>query len=131
MALERVLLVDDEPDIRRIGQLSLEAVGGLKVALASSGAEALALAKASPPDCILLDVMMPEMDGPACLGKLREMAETQGVPVLFMTAKVQTHEVERYLALGAVGVIRKPFDPMTLAQDVRSLLEAAARRRGK
>ncbi len=130
MALERVLLVDDEPDIRRIGQLSLEAVGGLKVALASSGAEALELAQKAPPDCILLDVMMPEMDGPACLMKLKELPATRAIPVLFMTAKVQTAEVERYLALGAVGVIRKPFDPMTLAADVRTLLEAAARARG-
>jgi CheY-like chemotaxis protein len=129
MQLQRVLLVDDEPDIRRIGQVSLQAVGKLEVQLASSGAEALSLARARRPDAILLDVMMPEMDGPACLLLLRADEQTRDIPVLFMTAKVQTQEVDRYLALGAVGVIRKPFDPMTLANDVRALLEAAERRK--
>jgi CheY-like chemotaxis protein len=127
MQLQRVLLVDDEPDIRRIGQVSLQAVGKLEVQLASSGAEALSLARDKRPDAILLDVMMPEMDGPACLARLRADEQTRDIPVLFMTAKVQTQEVDRYLAMGAVGVIRKPFDPMTLANDVRALLEAAER----
>ncbi len=131
MLLERVLLVDDEPDIRRIGQVSLQAVGRLKVWLASSGAEALELARAEKPDAILLDVMMPEMDGPACLAQLKASPETKDIPVLFMTAKVQTQEVERYLSMGAVGVIRKPFDPMTLAQDIRSLLDADEQRRAR
>jgi CheY-like chemotaxis protein len=131
MQLERVLLVDDEPDIRKIGALSLSAVGGLEVQVASSGAEALELARKAPPDCILLDVMMPGLDGPACLQQLRGQPETREVPVLFMTAKVQPQEMERYLALGAAGVIRKPFDPMTLARDVRALLEAAQGRGAK
>ena len=131
MLLERVLLVDDEPDIRRIGQVSLQAVGRLSVTLASSGAEAIEAARREQPHAILLDVMMPEMDGPACLQRLRALPETQAIPVLFMTAKVQTAEIDRYLAMGAAGVIRKPFDPMTLAQDVRSLLEAAEKRRAK
>jgi CheY-like chemotaxis protein len=131
MQLARVLLVDDEPDIRKIGSLSLSAVGGLEVEVASSGAEALELARRAPPDCILLDVMMPGLDGPACLQRLRGQPETRDVPVLFMTAKVQPQEVERYLALGAAGVIRKPFDPMTLARDVRALLEAAQGRGAK
>ena len=131
MQLERVLLVDDEPDIRRIGPVRLQAVGKLLVTLASSGAEALELARLHRPDAILLDVMMPEMDGPACLASLKSSEETRHIPVLFMTAKVQNQEIDRYLALGAVGVIRKPFDPMTLAQDLRALLEAAEARRGK
>ena len=131
MLLERVLLVDDEPDIRRIGQVSLQAVGRLSVTLASSGAEAIVAARREQPHAILLDVMMPAMDGPACLLRLRALPETQAIPVLFMTAKVQTAEIDRYLAMGAAGVIRKPFDPMTLAQDVRSLLEAAEKRRAK
>jgi two-component system OmpR family response regulator len=129
MLLQRVLLVDDEPDIRRIGQLSLQAVGGLSVTLASSGAEALALVRSARPDAILLDVMMPAMDGPTCLAHLRADEATRDIPVLFVTAKVQPQEIDRYLALGAAGIIRKPFDPMTLAHDVRSLLEAAERRR--
>ncbi len=118
MAIRKVLMVDDEPDIRRVGQMSLELVGKRQVCLASSGREALALAAREQPDVILLDVMMPELDGPATIGLLRAQASTAAIPVIFMTAKIQRHEVERYLSLGAAGVIYKPFDPMTLAGDV-------------
>lgn len=123
--IHRVLLVDDEPDIRRIGQLSLERVGGWQVVLATSGAEALAAAGRERPDVILLDVMMPVADGPTTLARLREQADTAEIPVIFMTAKVQQHEVQRLLALGAVGVIPKPFDPMTLPDEVRRVLASA------
>src|SRR4051812_22209936 len=107
-------MIDDEPDIRRIGQFSLSAVGKWTVVLASSGSEAVELATREKPDVILLDVMMPGMDGPSTLGKLRENAGTAQIPVIFMTAKVQRQEIERYLQLGARGVIHKPFDPMML-----------------
>ncbi len=125
--IHRVLLVDDEPDIRRIGQLSLERVGGWQVVLASSSAEALAAAGRERPDVILLDVMMPVADGPTTLARLREQADTAEIPVIFMTAKVQQHEVQRLLGLGAVGVIPKPFDPMTLPDEVRRVLASAER----
>jgi CheY-like chemotaxis protein len=122
--IKSVLLVDDEPDIRTIGAMSLRRVGKWEVRAASSGAEAIALAKESVPDLVLLDVMMPELDGPATLEKLREHPELAAVPVIFMTAKVQAREVERWLAIGAIGVIRKPFDPMTLPTEIRSLVGA-------
>ncbi len=125
--IHRVLLVDDEPDIRRIGQLSLERVGGWQVVPASSRAEALAAAGRERPDVILLDVMMPVADGPTTLARLREQADTAEIPVIFMTAKVQQHEVQRLLGLGAVGVIPKPFDPMTLPDEVRRVLASAER----
>ena len=125
--IHRVLLVDDEPDIRRIGQLSLERVGGWQVVLASSSAEALAAGGRERPGVVLLDVMMPVADGPTTLARLREQADTAEIPVIFMTAKVQQHEVQRLLGLGAVGVIPKPFDPMTLPDEVRRVLASAER----
>lgn len=125
MTISTVLVVDDEPHIRRIGELSLKNVGHMAVVLASSGAEAIALASAQQPDAILLDVMMPGMDGPMTLGSLRERSETAKIPVIFMTAKVQKQEVERYLRLGAAGVISKPFDPMTLADEIRRICAQA------
>ncbi|HEY3450556.1 MAG TPA: response regulator [Myxococcales bacterium] len=116
--LEKVLVVDDEPDIRRVGQMSLELVGQLKVLLASGGEEALSIAAEEQPDVILLDVMMPRLDGPATLALLRSAPATADIPVIFMTAKVQKYEIDGYLAGGAKGVIFKPFDPMTLSQEI-------------
>ena len=126
--IRKVLLVDDEPDIRRIAQLSLQRVGRWEVVLASRGAEALELAAREQPDVILLDVMMPVDDGPTTLARLREQPSTAAIPVIFMTAKVLQHEVQRLLELGAAGVIPKPFDPMTLPADVRRVLAAAGGR---
>jgi CheY-like chemotaxis protein len=125
MTIRKVLLVDDEDDIRTIGQLSLSRVGGWQTVLASSGAEAVTKAAAEGPDLILLDVMMPGMDGPTTLGKLRAQEATAKTPVIFMTAKIQKQEVARYLELGAVGVIGKPFDPMTLPAEIKRLLPPA------
>jgi len=102
-------------------KMSLELVGDFEVELAVSGAEGLAKAGSLLPDLILLDVMMPGMDGPATLRALREQPRTSGIPVIFMTAKVQSHEIAQYLALGALGVIAKPFDPMSLPDQVRRL----------
>ena len=117
----KVLYVEDEPDIRAVALLALEDVGGFEVCPCSSGSEAVARADAFAPDVILLDVMMPGMDGPTTMSKLRALAVTKSTPVVFMTAKVQPHEAAQYRALGAVGVIAKPFDPMTLAEQVRAL----------
>lgn len=122
MAIRKVMLVDDEADIRKVADLSLKGVGGWEVALAASGDEALAMASSERPDVILLDVMMPGMDGPATLERLRAAPGLEAVPVIFMTAKVQKNEVERYLDLGAVGVIAKPFDPMSLPDEIRGIL---------
>ncbi|WNG39068.1 response regulator [Archangium minus] len=122
MTIRKVLLVDDEDDIRTIGHLSLSRVGGWQTVLAASGAEALTKAAAEQPDLILLDVMMPGMDGPTTLVQLRAQASTAKTPVIFMTAKIQKQEVTRYLELGAVGVIGKPFDPMTLPAEIKRLL---------
>jgi CheY-like chemotaxis protein len=118
-----VLLVDDEPDIRRIGKLSLTKVGKFQVTEASSGVNALELlATSSRPDVILLDVMMPVLDGPSTFARLRADPATSGIPVIFMTAKAQLHEVAAFKALGAAGVIPKPFDPMGLPAEVRRIL---------
>jgi CheY-like chemotaxis protein len=123
--LKTLLYVEDDPDIQEIAVLALGHVGGFSVTVASSGAEALALAPACAPDLILLDVMMPGMDGLATLERLRAAPENNSVPVIFMTAKVQDREIQSYRKAGAIGVIAKPFDPMTLAEQVREIWRAA------
>ena len=119
--LQRVLYVEDEPDIQAVARLALEMVGGLTVQICSSGEEALRETTGFEPQLILMDVMMPGMDGPGTLRALQERSLLDGVPVVFMTAKVQPREVAHYTALGALGVIAKPFDPMQLADQVREL----------
>ena len=119
--LDRILMVEDEADIQQVAQLALEAVGGFTVQVCSSGAEALEAAPAFAPDLILLDVMMSGMDGPTTLVTMRENAQLATTPVIFMTAKVQPQEVARYKSLGALDVISKPFDPMTLSETVREI----------
>lgn len=114
-------MVDDDPDIRQVAELSLAEVGGWKVSLASSGAEAIEKISEVNPDVILLDVMMPEMDGPSTFLKLREIEGFANTPIIFITAKVQKHEIDRYLALGAMGCISKPFDPMTLPNQISEI----------
>ena len=122
MSGERILVIDDEQDIRAVSRMSLERVGGWEVLEADSGARGLELAGAERPDAILLDAMMPEMDGPATIQKLKAADATREIPVVFLTAKLQPAERERYVELGAVGVLAKPFDPMTLPDDVAGLL---------
>ena len=120
-AVNRVLYVEDEPNIRAVGVFSLEEVGGFTVQPAESGQDALQKAGSFEPDLILLDVMMPGMDGIATFKALRARVDTSQVPVIFMTAKVQPHEVQGYKDLGAIAVIAKPFDPVTLPDEVRAL----------
>ncbi|PRQ07521.1 response regulator [Enhygromyxa salina] len=129
--INTILLVDDEPDIRTIAEMSLSHVGGWKTVLASSGAQALELAVTHKPDVILLDVMMPEMDGVATFKALAAQPETRDIPVIFMTAKVQSHEKERYVGFGAAGVIPKPFDPMQLPKEIRGILDQPVEQRGR
>jgi two-component system OmpR family response regulator len=119
----RVLYVDDEPDIREIAMLSLGLDQTLDVRGCASGPEALATIEGWQPHLMLLDVMMPGMDGPTTLAKLRENSAWSEIAVVFITARTQASEVERFLQLGAVGVIAKPFDPMTLAKATRGFLE--------
>jgi CheY-like chemotaxis protein/HPt (histidine-containing phosphotransfer) domain-containing protein len=125
MTTIRILHVDDEADIREVVQLSLSLDPDFMVRSCSSGKDALAVAAEWQPDFILLDVMMPVMDGPATLVQLRESARTVSIPVIFMTARAQAREVDRFRSLGAVGVIPKPFEAMTLAASVRSYVQAA------
>lgn len=124
--IRKVLLVDDEPDIRTIGAMSLRRVGGWEVTVAASGPECIAEVARERPDLVLLDVMMPGMDGPATLAALRADPVSASVPVIFVTAKVQRSEIERWTALGALGVIRKPFDPLGLPKEIRALLGEGA-----
>ena len=119
---KRVLIVDDEDDIREVAQLSLEMVAGWVVLTASSGAEGISRAEAERPDAILLDVMMPELDGPATFERLRANAATSAIPVVLLTAKVQDADQKRLSELGVAGVLAKPFDPMQLAADVAEVL---------
>lgn len=118
--LKRILCVDDEADLRAIEQMCLETVGDYKVLQAANGEEAIRIAKAEKPDMILLDVMMPGMDGPTALSHIKQDTEIAHIPVIFMTARVRPSEIDEYIAQGAVGVISKPFDPMQLAQQVEA-----------
>jgi CheY-like chemotaxis protein len=118
----KALVIDDEEDIRLVAHLSLGRVGGMTVIEARNGEEGLRCARTAQPDFILLDMMMPGMDGAATFAALQASPETAAIPVVFMTAKAMLVEVERLKALGARGVILKPFNPMSLAVDVRAIL---------
>lgn len=119
----RILYIDDEDDIREVAELALELDPSFVVRTCGSGREGLMAAREWQPDLILLDVMMPELDGPGVLELLRQDAATAAIPVVFITARTQAHEVARLHELGARGVLAKPFDAMTLAQQVRGFLD--------
>lgn len=123
--LNRILHVEDDPSIQAVAKVALEAVGGFTVLSCSSGQEALDQVQGFAPDFILLDVMMPGMDGPQTLLRLAERLDIGQIPVAFMTAKVQPTEIEHYRSLGALDVIIKPFDPMQLATQVRQIWKRA------
>lgn len=120
------MFVDDDPGIRRVAELSLNKIGKYEVLLAKSGREALELLQTERPDVILLDVMMPGMEGPAVLSELQANPELASIPVIFLTAKVQKQEIENFMKLGVIGVISKPFEPSQLSLDVKSLYTANA-----
>ena len=124
--LETIFYVDDEDDIREVALMALEDVGGLKVQSFRSAREMLAGLPISAPDLLLLDVMMPDMDGPTLLAELRKRQEYAGVPAIFMTAKVQPAEISALIACGAIAVVAKPFDPMNLADSIRDIFEDKA-----
>ena len=119
--LVKILLAEDEPDIREIAALSLELVGGLVVETCESGTDVVEKALSFRPDMIVLDVMMPGMDGPHAYKKLRETPGCEDIPVVFMTAKVMKEEVEQLKAMGARAVIAKPFDPATLPLQIEQI----------
>lgn len=119
--LKRILHIEDEDDIRTITKLTLEALGGFTVESCESGQEAIARAPHFKPDMILLDVMMPGMDGPMTLAELRKLPEIRRTPVVFMTAKAQPHEIVKFRELGAVDVVTKPFDPQALCEHLTTI----------
>jgi len=119
---KRILVIDDEDDIREVAQLSLETIAGWEVYSASSGEEGIRVAAEQRPDAILLDVMMPEMDGPSTFRALQANEATAGIPVILLTAKVQASDRSRFEGLGVTAVLTKPFDPMELSQDVAAAL---------
>ncbi|MGB3239166.1 MAG: response regulator [Geitlerinemataceae cyanobacterium] len=123
MTIKKVLVIDDESDIREVAKLCLEINSNWEVIEAESGKTGLALATAEKPDAILLDLMMPDMDGLATLEKLHENPITQNIPVILLTAKVQATQEERYQTLGISAILAKPFDPVNLAQRIARILK--------
>ena len=123
--VERVLLIEDDAEIRMIADLSLSQVGGFETYLAAGGIEGVGLAVEHGPEVILLDMMMPELDGMATLRMLKDDPATRHIPVIFMTAKVQQHDLQDYVDAGAIGTIHKPFDPMTLPDEIRAIVYRA------
>jgi two-component system, OmpR family, response regulator len=124
---QKIMYVEDEPDIQTIARIALEQIGGFDLLVCSSGQAALDQVSDFAPDIILLDVMMPEMDGIETFRQLKTLPACADVPVVFMTARVQTHEIKEYIDLGAVDVIAKPFSPITLAEQVKTIIQNVGR----
>jgi CheY-like chemotaxis protein len=118
----KILIIDDEDDIREVAALSLESVAGWEVVTANSGTQGLARAVEQQPDAILLDVMMPGMDGPTTFRELRKNPATANIPVLLLTAKVQANDQRRFADLGVSAILFKPFDPLTLSAQIADVL---------
>jgi CheY-like chemotaxis protein len=125
MPMTRVAYVEDEADIRELAEIALDAIGGLEVRTFPSGAEALRGLPGFAPDLILLDVMMPEMNGRELFAELNRMEGMKDIPKVFMTAKSMASEIQQLRAMGAVGVIPKPFDPMSLSEELQRLYSTA------
>lgn len=122
MTQKSILLIDDDPDIQAIAEMGLSMLTPWKILLASSGAEGIAIARQEQPDAIVLDVMMPDMDGLETLKQLRAASETHDIPVIFLTAKVQSSDRQNLYVAGANGMINKPFDPLTLGSQIAGFL---------
>ena len=123
MEIHKVLLAEDEEDIRKVAQISLQFRGGWEVLLATNGEECLEKAASDRPDLILLDCMMPKLDGYETCRRLKQDPSLRHIPVIFLTAKAQEIEVKKGLSLGAVGYLIKPFNPMSLAAEIKQILE--------
>ena len=124
MEIRKVLLAEDEEDIRKVAQISLQFRGGWEVVLATNGEECLAKAASDHPDVILLDCMMPKLDGYETCRRLKQDPSLRHIPVIFLTAKAQEVEVEKGLSLGAIGYLIKPFNPMSLAAEIAQILQS-------
>jgi len=120
--MRRILIIDDEDDIREVAALSLEATAGWQILTASSGAQGMVVAAAERPDAILMDVMMPGVDGPTTFRNMQQDPQIAHIPVLLLTAKVQGVDQRRFAGLGLAGILFKPFDPLTLAQQISEAL---------
>jgi len=120
--MRRILIIDDEEDIREVAALSLEATAGWKVLTASSGTEGIRIAAQEKPDAILMDVMMPGVDGPTTFRTMQQNPEVAGIPVLLLTAKVQGIDKRRFADLGVAAILFKPFDPLTLSEQISEAL---------
>jgi CheY-like chemotaxis protein len=120
--MRRVLIIDDEDDIREVAALSLEATAGWEILTASSGAEGISIAAAQKPDAILMDVMMPAMDGPTAFKEMQKLPEISHIPVILLTAKVQGVDQRRFAGLGVAAVLFKPFDPLSLSEEISAAL---------
>ncbi len=121
-ASKQILMIDDEIDIQTVARIGLTIIGGWQVITASSGQEGIQQAKQHHPDAILLDVMMPDMDGLATISALKADSDTQAIPVVFLTAKSKASDRQKFYEIGAQGVINKPFDPTTLASQISGFL---------
>src|SRR3569833_891649 len=121
--MRRILIIDDEDDNREVAALSLEATAGWEIIAANSSAAGIKAAAEQKPDAILMDVMMPGMDGPTTFRQMQQNPNISGIPVLLLTAKVQGVDQRRFADLGVAGVLFKPFDPMTLAQQISQALD--------
>jgi CheY-like chemotaxis protein len=124
--LKRILFIDDDPDIRQIARVALETVGKFAVEICASGSEALLRAPDSKAQLILLDALMPDMDGPMTLMALRQLPSMSAIPAVFLTAKTDPRDVDLFLELGAAGVLSKPFNPLELAKSVREIWARSA-----
>ncbi|NOQ36331.1 MAG: response regulator [Methylococcaceae bacterium] len=119
--LTKILYAEDEEDIREIAILAIESIGGFEIASRNSGEGVIELARSFSPQLILLDVMMPVMDGPATLAALRQEDDLKHIPIIFLTAKIMDQEIQGFKELGAIDIISKPFDPMTLAEQIQAI----------
>ena len=119
--LKKILYAEDEEDIRAVAQIALEDIGGFVIKYCVNGEEVLKASESFIPDLLLLDVMMPGKDGPTTLQELRKLPTFASVPAVFMTAKIQAQEIQEYKAMGVLDVIAKPFDPMTLAENLQMI----------
>ncbi|MBY0359610.1 MAG: response regulator [Candidatus Obscuribacterales bacterium] len=120
----KVLIIDDEEDIRSIAAMSLGILGGMEVVEAESGEDGIAKAAETQPDAILLDMMMPVLDGPGTLVKLKENPQTKEIPVIFLTARSMNAELEKLKSMGATGFLAKPFDPTALSSQIKRIIGA-------
>ena len=125
MILKKVLLAEDDADIQKVAKMSLKFAGVNDVLIVENGEECLAVAGREKPDVILLDVMMPKMDGYEACRRLKDDPATKDIPVIFLTAKAQHFEVKKGMSLGACGYLTKPFNPMTLHAEIATLLDQA------